>query len=220
MREAMNTWKNLNPEYDHVYMDDQQAAKFILEEFGEDWYKKFMSLPVGVMRGDLWRYMIIYARGGVYADLDTECLLPISTWMKKGAKMIVCPETKTDFCQWTFAATKKHPVIKSVLEQIWEKLENPNYDEPHFVHTHTGPTVWSYGIKKALKIDYSLDIVDDFEKINNSKKAKWYKFHCYGGEDWRIFHSNAVHHIYGSQRWKEGYVRWIENDLVQKYWNY
>ena len=50
------------------------------------------SLPVGVMRGDLWRYMVIYIYGGVYADLDTECWEPISVWMKDEYDMIVCPE--------------------------------------------------------------------------------------------------------------------------------
>jgi mannosyltransferase OCH1-like enzyme len=79
MKDTIQTWKDINPEYEHRYMDDAQAAQFVLDEYGEEWHKIFMGFPIGVMRGDLWRYMVIYKYGGVYADLDTECLNPIAS---------------------------------------------------------------------------------------------------------------------------------------------
>lgn len=36
--------------------------------------------PVPVMRSDLWRYLKLLVDGGVYADLDAECLKPIDMW--------------------------------------------------------------------------------------------------------------------------------------------
>ena len=216
MHESMQTWKDMNPEYDHMYMDDLQAKEFILEHFGQEWLDIFNSVPVGVMRGDLWRYMIIYIYGGIYADLDTHCLEPISTWLKNDMDMIVCPETDKHFCQWTFAAAPKHPVIRSVLDHIKEMLKNPNYDIDHFVHVHTGPEAWTIGINKCLGIEVD-NLIDDYLLINNSENAKLYKFYCYGGEDWRIFHFKSVKHIYGSQNWNDGsYVQWIEDDLVKR----
>lgn len=215
MLDAVNTWKTLNPEYEYRYMDDSQAAQFILEEYGQEWHDLFVGLPVGVMRGDLWRYMIIYKYGGIYTDLDTECLNPINTWLNEEYEMIVCPETNLHFCQWTFAASAGNPILKSVLDTIKEKLINPTYGSPHFVHTHTGPAVWTEGIMEALDIKVD-NLIDDHLLLNSSNNAKLYKFHCYGGENWRIFHFVDVKHIYGSQKWDDGnYIQWIEDPLVK-----
>jgi len=215
MKDAIQTWKNLNPEYEWKYMNDAEAAEFIKTEYGNEWYDIFISLPVGVMRGDLWRYMIIYKYGGVYADLDTECLEPISTWMIEDKDFIVCPETDDHFCQWTFAGTAGHPILKSVLDLIKERLLSPEYGSPHFVHTHTGPAIWTDGINKALDISVK-NLIDDSDLLNSSDNARLYKFHCYGKEQWRIFHFESVKHIYGSQKWDDGnYVQWIEDPMVK-----
>jgi len=85
----------------------------------------------------------------------------------------------------------------------------------HFVHAHTGPTAWSNGILNALNIEYGTNLIDGYEKINNSEIAKQNRFYLYGGERWRIFHFEAVKHMYGSQTWKEGYVQWVEDPLVK-----
>ena len=213
--EASNTWKNINPNYDYEYMSDAQAKTFIKEKFGQNWLDIFNGLPVGVMRGDLWRYMVIYEYGGIYADLDTRCIKPIDSWLLKDKEMIVCPENDRDFCQWTFAATPKHPILKSVLDYIYMVLSSPKYGEQHFVHNHTGPVAWTFGIMNALQLN-NVNLIDDFEKVNNSDKAKEYKFYLYGGEQWRIFHFQSVEHIYGSQKWNDGrYVQWIEDPLVR-----
>jgi mannosyltransferase OCH1-like enzyme len=215
MYDSMQTWRDLNPEYEHRYMDDLQAGEFVLKEYGQDWYDIFINLPVGVMRGDLWRYMVIYKYGGVYTDLDTECLLPISQWMLDDKDFIVCPETSKHFCQWTFASTAGNPILKSVLDLIKDKLMSPSYGSDHFVHTHTGPAIWTNGITKALRIEVE-NIIDDYLLLNSSDNAKLYKFHCYGGEQWRIFHFESVKHIYGSQAWNDGsYIQWIQDPLVR-----
>ena len=215
MHEAMNTWKKLNPEYEHRYMDDTQAAEFVLNEYGQEWHDLFISMPVGVMRGDVWRYMVIYKYGGVYADLDTECLEPISKWMLEDKNFIVCPETDHHFCQWTFAASPGSPILKSVLDLIKDKLSNPEYGSPHFVHTHTGPAIWTRGILKALDINVK-NLIDDSPLLNLSDNARLYGFHCYGQEKWRIFHFESVKHIYASQKWDDGnYVQWIEDPIVK-----
>lgn len=215
MHDAMQTWKDLNPEYEHRYMDDHQAADFVLTNFGQEWHDIFINAPVGVMRGDIWRYMIVYKYGGVYTDLDTLCLKPISSWMMDDADMIVCPETSEHFCQWTFAAAPEHPAIKIVLDKIKNAFVNPDYKKQHFVHNTTGPAIWSKGILEALHLN-KVNLIDDHLLINTSENAKLMKFFCYGGEYWRIFHFESVKHIYGSQNWKDGYVQWIQDPLVKE----
>lgn len=231
MKDATQTWKDLNPDYEYRYMDDSDAAEFVKSEFGQDMYNLFMSYPIGVMRGDLWRYLIIYAYGGIYADLDTLCIKPVDSWLKPEYDMIVCPEHDLHFCQWTFAASKNNEIIKSVVDLIVERSKDSDYSKPHFVHYYTGPGVWTSGIYKALNIvepnhkceEQSTDercshrdLIDKSVEYNENKIVKEKKFYCYGGENWRIFHMDSVHHLYGSQNWHEGYVQWIKEPLADK----
>lgn len=229
-KSAIGTWKFHNPEYEHRYVDDTQAAKFVKEEYGQEMYDLFISVPVGVMRGDMWRYLIIYKYGGVYADLDTNCERPIASWMLNDKKFIVCPEHHQHFCQWTFAAEAGHPILKRVIDLMVERLRVADYSLPHFVHYLTGPAMWTSGICQALGIedkDPNANAVFDEEQkglihsmleFNQSKVAKENGFFCYAGDNgWRLFHFDAVKHIYGSQAWNDGnYVQWIEDSLVKK----
>jgi len=209
IKETTETWKSLNPEYKYVYMDDTQAAEFVLKEFGEEWHNIFITAPIGVMRGDIWRYMVIYKYGGIYADLDCICLKPIDTWINDEYSLIVCPEHEIDFCQWLFAATPGNQIIKNVLDLIKEAFKDPDYSNPHFVHAMTGPTIWTAGITKSLTFSKKYDLIKDYEEYNNLEKSKDLKFFCYGGENWRLFHHIAARNIYGSQNWTDGYVQWI-----------
>ena len=134
--------------------------------------------------------------------------------------MIVCPENNLHFCQWTFAATAGHPILKSVLDCIKIAFENPDYTKPHFVHELTGPYVWTKGILSALELNDNIGLVykDGVEICNSSDKAKEYKFFCFGGEEWRMFHFMGSKHVYGSQEWSDGkYVQWIKEPLTQAY---
>lgn len=237
--QAMSTWMENNPGWEHRYVDDSEARDFIVSEYGNEYAEIFDNLPVPVMRGDMWRYLVIYKYGGVYADLDTVCLSPIDSWIGEDYSMVVCPENNLHFCQWAFAAEPGHPVMKSVVEAMINRLRNPDYSIKHFVHIHTGPGVWTEGIYNGLGINkdkhncgkdnengvcehHSL-ILDSIE-YNGYMRTKELGFHCYSSiqEDeesfygWRIFHNKAIKHIYGSQNWNDGrYTQWIKDELVK-----
>lgn len=218
IKDATRTWIDLNPEYEYKYMSDEQAEKFIYEYYGKEMHSIFINMPLGVMRGDLWRYLVIYEFGGVYTDLDTLCKKPVSSWIKDEYNMIVCPENDKHYCQWTFAASPKNEILKSVVDLVFKRNIMPDYTQPHFVHYYTGPKAWTDGIMSALKIKefnyHDNNLIQRSVNENNLSISKEKKFLCYGGDDYKIFHNDAVYHLYGSQNWKdEGYVKWI--DLVK-----
>lgn len=217
IKDTMETWKNLNQDYEYEYMNDSEARDFIKNEYGKSMLQLFDSVPVGVMRGDMWRYLIIYARGGIYSDIDTLCRRPIDTWYKEDKKFIICPEHNIHLCQWTFAAEKGHPLLESVINLMEERLSgNPDWNRPHFVHYYTGPGVWTDGIINGLGVENKKNIIDDSIEWNKLQEAKELGFYCYGGEDWRIFHLYASQHLYGSQNWFEGYEQWIKHPLTSE----
>ena len=213
IQDTAQTWIDKNPDYLYMYFDDAQAEKFILKQYGKEYSEIFKNLPVGVMRGDMFRYLILYKIGGIYTDLDTECISPINDWLLEDKDFIICPETDDHLCQWTIAASPGHPALKGVIDLMMSRLKNPNYDMLHMVHHHTGPAMFTQGVLDGLGLENlsrkNLTINGKF--YNESEEFKNNKVHLYSDNRWRIFHFEAVKHLYGSQVWSDGYVQWIRH---------
>jgi alpha 1,6-mannosyltransferase len=194
-----SSWKQLNPGMIVTLVNDTEAADFVSSFYGPEVSQLYAAYPLGVMRADLWRYLVVYAQGGVYSDIDTQCLKPLAEWFpprprSEGAgdfvsdnsnwtapgpvqfsnlswddcSMVIGLENDVHFCQWTFASVPGHPVLRSVLHVALRSLEGGMqcaYD--HMVHAHTGPGVWTEGIRKALGLP------DKFRRAGDVARAAW-----------------------------------------------
>lgn len=69
------TWTEYNPNYEYVLWDDEDNRAFITANF--PWFLNvYNSFPSEIMRVDAVRYFELFEYGGIYADLDFECLQP------------------------------------------------------------------------------------------------------------------------------------------------
>jgi len=74
-------WRNTiiknNPEYQCMLWDDDDNREFVVDKF--PWFlPTYDRLPAGIFRADAIRPLFLFFYGGVYADVDTECLRPLS----------------------------------------------------------------------------------------------------------------------------------------------
>jgi inositol phosphorylceramide mannosyltransferase catalytic subunit len=73
-----STFVRNNPEFQCVLWDDDDNRDFIAERFA--WFLPiYDGLPAGIFRADAVRPFFLLLYGGVYADMDTQCLRPLST---------------------------------------------------------------------------------------------------------------------------------------------
>jgi hypothetical protein len=135
-------------------MNDSEAAAFISDFFGAEVAKLYEAYPLGVMRADFWRYAVLYAYGGVYSDIDTQCLKPLAQWFPpqnrppsapvfvsngtwpslgtvqyhklsgEDCGMVVGLENDVHMCQWTIASVPGHPVLRSTMHVALKSLED------------------------------------------------------------------------------------------------
>jgi mannosyltransferase OCH1-like enzyme len=77
----IKSWIDKNPEYQWLFMDDVRCDQFIKDNFNQQFYDMYRSLPFGVMRADVWRVCVVYVYGGVYVDTDCECVIPLKQWI-------------------------------------------------------------------------------------------------------------------------------------------
>lgn len=69
MHQAVNMIKAHNPEFQHFLYDDNMCRDFIRDNFPEDVLLAYDCLIPGAYKADLWRYCILYKRGGIYLDV-------------------------------------------------------------------------------------------------------------------------------------------------------
>lgn len=159
--EAQRTWIGLNPEFSYFIYDDADIENYIRQKWAPDFLEFFHALPIGAMRADLWRYLILATEGGVYSDIDSICVLPIRVWPLNGnpstphVLLIDLDANHGQFCQWTLASTPGHPAMQYVCNYVlkqWKKKGIPrNQDGTINVIDTTGPAIFSSAIKRYLK---------------------------------------------------------------------
>jgi Glycosyltransferase sugar-binding region containing DXD motif len=77
MREAIYTLLDKNPEFDYYLYSDEKCVEFIKENFSSDVVDSFNTLKPGAYKSDLWRYCILYIKGGMYIDIKYYAVIPI-----------------------------------------------------------------------------------------------------------------------------------------------
>lgn len=75
-RSWRKSWTAFNPGWRTELWSDRRLLDFVAANY-PDLLDLFCAFPHGVMRADAARYMLLHRFGGVYADIDTECLAPL-----------------------------------------------------------------------------------------------------------------------------------------------
>jgi len=130
MSEAIYTWINMNPEFEHKYYDDADLENYIYLH-GDDnvtsAYKRLKEMfpDKGAMRADLFRLLVLKREGGVYADCDTSPKRRLVDILDKEDQYVTGIGRRSDFHQWLIITVPNHPFIKTALEMATRNiLEN------------------------------------------------------------------------------------------------
>lgn len=121
------SWVDLNPGWTYRLWTDDDLLAFISEQ-RPDLLELYLSYSRPVQRADLARYAILQAYGGVYADIDTQCLAPLEPLIGD-QRVILCEEPERHhepalvrgmdrlFFNGTMASPPDHPFWVRVIEQ-------------------------------------------------------------------------------------------------------
>ena len=150
MKKYADSWIELNPEYEYRFHDDDDIINFIKTDFPEylDGYNK---LKYGASKADLWRYLIIYKFGGVYADMDCKCHNPLETWVNPDSLFVTQLGTNKDICQWLIISVPNNPIFLRAAQKTLKNSEVNISKESYF----------GFQISKN-----KLDVIKDGEQIH------------------------------------------------------
>jgi mannosyltransferase OCH1-like enzyme len=149
MYEALMSWKNLNPQYDLILYDNEDCEDFIYDNFDERVLNAYKKLIPGAYKADLFRFCILYIRGGVYSDVGQECLDTLDKLIEKQDEFITAKDLFIGGLQINFICSiPKHQFLKLAIDKIVENVENNYYGNSDL--DVTGPLMFGKIVNKAL----------------------------------------------------------------------
>ena len=157
------TWKEKHPDWRYILWTDLSAREFVVNYYPH-LIKIYDGYEFNIQRADVIRYLVLDCFGGLYVDLDFECLKNTEPLLN-GHECVfgLEPEdhlelfgVKSLICNAFMACTPAHPFIKLVIENL--KIPSGYYSNPNLRVMHsTGPLMINrvydlYKDKKQLAI--------------------------------------------------------------------
>jgi len=200
--DTARSWTRKNPDWRYEVLTDGNDLRYVEWHFGPEGFDRpdivnfYRDVKAAIVKADLLRYLIMYAEGGIYADIDVEALKPMSKFIPprydhKDIDMVIGVEIdepdwkdhpilgpkSRSFCQWTFMCKPQLPVMMRLVEQImtWlngvAKEQNVPLAEVKLdfdqIISGTGPSAFTNAILDQMNED----------KVNPNQKIDWDMFH-------------------------------------------
>lgn len=202
LKKAQESWKR-HKSFNYKFYSDKEQDEFMKTHFA-DIYDAYSKLIMPVMKADLWRYCVIYHYGGIYTDSDTVCLTDPEIFLKN-MYLVTTLEHERDFCQWTFAAPKGSPILKSIIDKSVERIRSiKEFKGEHLIHWLTGPRLYTEVIMDWL-FEHGYSTVSDKTRIKSNMKL--YIFEMIN------FNNKIVKHLY-SGGWDNGWLKERDDKLL------
>ncbi|MCH9665145.1 MAG: glycosyltransferase, group 2 family protein, partial [Gammaproteobacteria bacterium] len=148
-----SSWLKHNPHWQYRFWSDNDIREFIAEHYA-DFLEVFDAYPHNIMRVDAFRYLLLHHHGGIYADLDFECLLPMDELLAD-QDILLIPEPEEHINKHKprvrnldyvvsnalMASVPGHPFWREVVELLKKSANNPD------VLDATGPFILTYAHK-------------------------------------------------------------------------
>ncbi|MGF7081414.1 glycosyltransferase family 32 protein [Mucilaginibacter sp. UYCu711] len=199
------TWKHFHPDWDHILWTDEMNREFIKDHYPH-FLAKYDQYPSNIQRVDVFRYCVLNTMGGLYVDLDFECLENIEPLLNKQACVIGKePQYHAErysknmiLCNAFMASTPNNKFMQFVLNKIisHSKIE---VNSPTDVLNSTGPFILTdgyneYNEKSEVTILESSDVYPI-----NMFETKYILDNTISDEmQLRIDKAYAVHYFFGT----------------------
>lgn len=212
--ENIDTMVGINPGWDFQLFNDHDIDSFVKEVYGEQVLSYFRRIDdsYGAAKADLFRYLKLYADGGVYLDIKSSATIPLDSVLRPDDSLVLSywgcqsdnykrvfysalPDFLTDgeIAQWYIIASPGHPLLRKVILEVLRRIDhyNPYEDGVGWTGTvcTTGPVVYSTVIASSL-----------INNVSESASCRWvnifddfgFKYSVFDRSSDSTFHAKAI----------------------------
>ena len=129
----VKSWQVHNPEWEIRLWNDTESMALIQQHY--PWFFKHIHhFKSGVEKADIFRYFILYHHGGVYMDLDMECLRPWEPLLARHDETFQCvlgaePHAHAQKQQQRNVLVCNAAMISAARHPFWEEVFNALLDK-------------------------------------------------------------------------------------------
>jgi len=144
LKQLSESWRKFNPDWEYIFWDKPKMETLIKEDF-PDFMETYKSFPHNVQRWDAIRYLILYKYGGLYVDMDYECLKPINDLLAGkicclGQEAHIIKDNNSFAGNAFMASVAGYGFWKEVINEMKTYICNYHSDNKFYVVMHTtGP---------------------------------------------------------------------------------
>ena len=116
-----HSWRHAHPGWEYKLWTDEANRRLVADRY--PWFlPTYDAFPRDIQRVDAAKYLIVYTYGGVYADLDCECLKPLDPLTSRGGAVVSLTRDRVVDCA-VFASPAGHALWGVVLRRMqWPAL--------------------------------------------------------------------------------------------------
>lgn len=173
LKENCQAIKSINSDCEYRFYEDADMARFIKANYDSEVYDHYDRINpcFAAARSDLFRYLCIYACGGVYLDVKAEVRKPIFASIHAGDECILSRWDQSEgsahagwgshpdlggvhsFQQWVLIASPRHPFLASVIATVLKRIDD--FDPFEYLRNS-----WSAVIHTTGEVPYTQAILD------------------------------------------------------------
>jgi mannosyltransferase OCH1-like enzyme len=178
MYHAIKIIKQNNPRFNYYYFDDADCREFIKNNFEKDVLDAFDSLIPGAFKADLWRYCILYKKGGIYLDIK---YIPVNgfkfIYLTQKEHWVLDVDGKGIYNAF-IACKPNNPILLKAINQIVKHVKYKYYGNNRL--DVTGPLLLAKYFTKEEKQNFDMkhffinSLSNRFIKLNDSIILKSY----------------------------------------------
>jgi hypothetical protein len=135
-----NQWKL--PGYSYYFHDDEAISRLFRMEFPEFPHLKLIlrhCVKNPTIKADLWRYLLLWLYGGIYADFDTAPAKFNFDTIKKDDDAFFVVEQYHILSQWFMAVSPGHPLMFYAVQSTLQNLLEAEDTLKIGAHVKSGP---------------------------------------------------------------------------------
>ena len=167
-------FRALNPDLDFRLFDKSDREAYMREFWGEHpIYPIFTQSQLGPMKADIFRYCILFERGGFYFDISKGCSIPLSSFLQQSSSALISFEShdcvippdpilehrlecsEKQVLQWGMGFTKGHPILQGMIDNIcthYPLFKGKAFESPKSaILRFTGPGMFTKSVREYFE---------------------------------------------------------------------
>ncbi|SSD62218.1 related to Putative glycosyltransferase HOC1 [Saccharomycodes ludwigii] len=196
LRAYERSWGDKNPGFVHEIINDDTATALVQYFYNSipEVVDTYNSLPSPMLKADFFKFLILFVRGGVFADMDSNPIQPVPNWIPEnvfprevglvvGIEMdALKPDWKNkylrrlQFGSYVIQCKPKHPIIREVIVKIVEITTSRKKEGDLKVNLRNDLNIMSW-TGSGLFTDVIMTYFNDYVQSDIFYKVTWKDFH-------------------------------------------